>query len=923
MTEPTFNKSLSFSNPQNNPQVDLSNTYNPTQDSVLNNLNDMYNKIIPKYEYNYELLKFIPTPKVVGSRPVGCAIPAEGSNTPLVTMTPIDSNLHTVASCKLAASLKFADVKYQEKKNGAQTQLTQGLKFKVVEGYFNDNITHAKNGVVSKGPDGKEIVGIATNFSDIYKSTTNSQGASNNKPRVDQHNYTVEWEGVIVPDETGNWTFSTNSDDASYLWIGDSAATPSVSNALINNGRPHGMRTVRKSIYLNQGTQYQFRMQFGEQGGGYNNILTVTPPTQSKGNNYYQVLFVNGGPMLKQMYYSLRENSPENTKKGLFNCYVTDPNDTKTVPSQVANINNTIVGGYYSATENAILWQALTSTQVPTSGKISAKMTTEGLFNVVSDNGSKISTIFDVNNYKSANTGLQVINQSSTNPYPAPQYLFLYLRGENWDVNSTNASVSLEMWGWNVGGRGDWQHLSNIFPQGTIKVTDSVPNYNWAKQCSFGCCDTNTKLPFILSWNAGWIFQTGITANNYLISWDGRFKLSLSTDGGTTNLNLYYSKKPCQHTTKDKVSGADVVYSSDTDGPSQYLYSLSVDNKLNKMFYANDLSQSLQYVPSTPNSILKSFGYTEIGSFAPPPNAALKPEDKMKPNETIKDCELKCSNTSGCDNFYYYQDNNGVNYCTLGTQATDGNILPQGAINVAQPTSNIVNPSLYIANKNFNLGPDCMVQPIHVNNITTYDNTNNYLQHTVNYSPLDKGQPLGYIVEKDYMKWECAQQKLLFGKDYQCPDVAKCLSNLQKGEGFSGMNKPSYTVEPFNGYDMNSCSVDGTQVGCIKFIQDRKIQPLLSANNQYMKTLADLSNNDFWLSNAISQYKKTRMDLSNNPDAHYWDISENHLLEPVPTLLDTANSDTNTLLMQQNNMYIAGTMTTATLLILAIMLGSS
>jgi len=923
MTEPTFNKSLSFSNPENNPQVELSNTYNPAEDSVLNNLNDMYHKIIPKYEYNYELLKFIPTPKVVGSRPVGCAVPAEGSNTPLVSMTPIDSNLHTVASCKLAASLKFADVKYQEKINGAQTQLTPGLKFKVVEGYFNDNITHAKNGLVSTGQDGKPIVGIATNFSDIYQSTTNSKGASNNKPRVDQHNYTVEWEGIIVPDETGNWTFSTNSDDASYLWIGDSAATPSVSNALINNGRPHGMRTVRKSIYLNQGTQYHFRMQFGEQGGGYNNILTVTPPTQSKGNNYYEVLFVNDGPMLKQMYYSLRENSRENTKKGLFNCYVTDPNDTTTVPSQVANINNTIVGGYYSAAEYGILWQALNASQVPTSGKISAKMTDDGKFNIVSDNGSTVSTLFDVNNYKSTDTGLQVVNQSSTNPYPAPQYLFLYLRGENWDVNATKAVVSLEMWGWNVGGNGNWQHLSNIFPQGKITVEDSVPNYNWAKQCSFGCCDTNTKLPFILSWNAGWIFQTGITANNHLISWDGRFKLSLSTDGATTNLNLYYSKKPCQHTTTDNVSGAKVVYSAETDGASQYLYSLSVDNKLNKMFYANDLSQSLQYVPSTPNSILKSFGYTEIGSFAPLPNAALKPEDKMKPNKTINDCELKCSNTAGCDNFYYYQDNNGTNYCTLGTQATDGNILPQGAINVVQPGSNIVNPSLYIANKNFNLGPDCMVQPIHVNNITTYENTNNYLKHTVNNSPLNKGQPLGYIVENDYMAWECAQQKMLCGKDYKCPDVAKCLSSLQQSEGFGGMNTASYMVEPYSGYDPNSCTNSST--GCVSFIKEKKLQPLVAANSQFLQTLTDLSNNDVRLSNAIKQHDDIKNELIDNKDAHYSkdDISDDHLLEPVPTILDTANSDTNTLLMQQNNMYIAGTMTTATLLILAIMLGSS
>ena len=58
-------------------------------------------------------------------------------------------------------------------------------------------------------------------------------------------------------------------------------------------------------------------------------------------------------------------------------------------------------------------------------------------------------------------------------------------------------------------------------------------------------------------------------------------------------------------------------------------------------------------------------------------------------------------------------------------------------------------------------------------------------------------------------------------------------------------------------------------------------------------------------------------------NAHYWDTTDDNLINPVPTLLDTANSDTNTLMMQQNNMYIAGTMTTATLLILAIMLGST
>ena len=130
-------------------------------------------------------------------------------------------------------------------------------------------------------------------------------------------------------------------------------------------------------------------------------------------------------------------------------------------------------------------------------------------------------------------------------------------------------------------------------------------------------------------------------------------------------------------------------------------------------------------------------------------------------------------------------------------------------------------------------------------------------------------------------------------------------------------------VEPFNGYNTNSCTTDGAQVGCVNYIENNKIKPLLSANNQFLQTLSDLSNNNVHLSTSISQYKNIRLDLSNNVNAHYWDTTADHLINPVPTLLDTANSDTNTLMMQQNNMYIAGTMTTATLLILAIMLGSS
>ena len=136
-------------------------------------------------------------------------------------------------------------------------------------------------------------------------------------------------------------------------------------------------------------------------------------------------------------------------------------------------------------------------------------------------------------------------------------------------------------------------------------------------------------------------------------------------------------------------------------------------------------------------------------------------------------------------------------------------------------------------------------------------------------------------------------------------------------------NKDMNMVESFNNYNMNSCTTDGAQVGCVNYIENNKIKPLLSATTQFLQTVSDLSNNNVHLSTSISQYKDISYDLSNNVNAHYWDTTDDHLINPVPTLLDTANSDTNTLMMQQNNMYIAGTMTTATLLILAIMLGST
>lgn len=74
----------------------------------------------------------------------------------------------------------------------------------------------------------------------------------------------VEWRGFFVPPTTDTYTFYTNSDDASYLWIGDIAVSGfTTANALVNNGGLHGLQEASGSIELVEGTYYPIRIQAG------------------------------------------------------------------------------------------------------------------------------------------------------------------------------------------------------------------------------------------------------------------------------------------------------------------------------------------------------------------------------------------------------------------------------------------------------------------------------------------------------------------------------------------------------------------------------------------------------------------------------------------------------------------------------------
>lgn len=107
-------------------------------------------------------------------------------------------------------------------------------------------------------------------------------------------NTSVQWLGYFVPATTEIYTFFTNSDDASYLWIGSTAVTGfATSNALVNNGGSHGAQEHSGSAALTAGVRYAIRIQTGNGGGPGTHSTSFSTPTIAKTSTFTGRVFYN------------------------------------------------------------------------------------------------------------------------------------------------------------------------------------------------------------------------------------------------------------------------------------------------------------------------------------------------------------------------------------------------------------------------------------------------------------------------------------------------------------------------------------------------------------------------------------------------------------------------------------------------------
>lgn len=142
-----------------------------------------------------------------------------------------------------------------------KTNFVAGLYFVMKSGYFNDNLSFF---ITASNWGGTAIpYGFATNLTNINTGT-------NGKVNVNgADNYSVWWRGYFKSSIAGTYTFYTNSDDSSILWLGANAISGyTISNALVNNSGLHGMRTISGNITLEANKYYNILIMFGENGGG-------------------------------------------------------------------------------------------------------------------------------------------------------------------------------------------------------------------------------------------------------------------------------------------------------------------------------------------------------------------------------------------------------------------------------------------------------------------------------------------------------------------------------------------------------------------------------------------------------------------------------------------------------------------------------
>lgn len=406
-----------------------------------------------------------------------------------------------------------------------------------------------------------------------------------------------------------------------------------------------------------------------------------------------------------------------------------------------------------------------------------------------------------------------------------------------------------------------------------------------------------------------------------------------------------------------------------------FLNKLETDFRVNKQFYVNQVDNLMTFVPYNSDFLTRQITtpYVLAGKFAPPTNIVLNNTNSI--NGNMNDCAKFCTK-SNCSSYYSYVQSipytkeiktpvvriidasvnrliptqvtttktlpnttfelnkKGTNIPKFGAfnrttttikdiptlvnekktkneiettyvtryrrknkciinRDNNENIVPLDKMNSIQPESRIRSSNLYIQNKKFAMSKSNMPSYVPTRNDQVYYNINgpsNYTQGFEYEGRMSQQTPIG---------------------KHRVPAVKRLAQNIKTANNTMIKNnmQPFSNIEGFSydGIDPGLNSVDNK----LSSINELNIDILNNINN-IDSTFADLSGNCGNRQNIEEYNKCIKYRFSTDPKAN--------IVKKITDKNDAYAEDLTEVKLQQNNIYVLGAITTASLLIFAIML---
>ena len=163
----------------------------------------------------------------------------------------------------------------------------EGLQYTVYKGYMGstsggtDNVNYFSTASLYTSSTTGSNKGLVPYISSLNVGTNNCVKSNS---AIAVTNISVEWLGYFKSNYTGTWTFYLNSDDCSYLWIGDKAISGyTINNVVVSYPGIHALNPEKigqKDLVSN--TYYPIRIQLGQNVGGVGITIAISNPNLTK-----------------------------------------------------------------------------------------------------------------------------------------------------------------------------------------------------------------------------------------------------------------------------------------------------------------------------------------------------------------------------------------------------------------------------------------------------------------------------------------------------------------------------------------------------------------------------------------------------------------------------------------------------------------